>query len=145
MSRVRIASGPLLRFKVTHTNRKHKIRNPEELLREIEKSKTLPLVIVEGKKDKTALESLGFKNILVLHHDGTSLFSILDQIEEKGCKECAILTDFDRKGRQYYNILKKELVKRGIKVNDRFRNALMKKKISHIEGLDTFLKNNILE
>lgn len=126
---------------VYHKHKHHIKRNPEKLLKEIERAKSIPVIIVEGKKDKLALEQLGFKNIVVLHHDGISLYSVLDKIQGREYKECAILTDFDRKGRQYYSILKKELVKRGIKVNDRFRNALLREKISHIEGLATFLRN----
>ena len=114
----------------------------QKLIQELEKAKAIPNIIVEGKKDKSALVQLGFNpdNIIVLHHEGRSLYTILDQIESK---ECAILTDFDKKGRQYYAILKKELVKKGIKINSSFRTILLRERISHIEGLVKFIQNRM--
>lgn len=113
----------------------------QELIKEIEKARDIPIIIVEGKKDKQALEELDFNNVIVLHSGGKAIYSILDEI--KG-RECAILTDIDKKGREYYSTLKKELVKKGIKINDRFRKFLQREKISHIEGLATFVKHKTI-
>ncbi|RLE44667.1 hypothetical protein DRJ16_01705 [Candidatus Woesearchaeota archaeon] len=108
-----------------------------KLLSELEKAKKLPAVIVEGKKDKIALEKLGFKNVICLHRNGHSMYEVIEKIN---CKECAILTDFDRKGKYYYRILRKEFSKKGIKVVNSLRRILSRENITHIEGLPTFLR-----
>lgn len=95
------------------------------------------LIIVEGKKDKEALEKIGFNNIYVL--SGKPIYASIEKISD-AVKECAILTDFDKAGKKIYYILKKELVKNGVRINDCLRLALISKKISHVEGLATFMK-----
>lgn len=107
------------------------------LLQELEKAKTVPFIIVEGKKDKDVLQELGFNNVVLLHENGNPLYAVLDKIKE----ECVILTDFDKKGKEYYATLKKELLKRGIKVNDRFRRVLLRERISHIEGITAIMSS----
>ncbi|UZE94039.1 MAG: toprim domain-containing protein [Candidatus Pacearchaeota archaeon] len=96
------------------------------------------LVIVEGKKDKKALEKIGFENIFILH--GRPLYVQIEKISSE-VKECIILTDFDKKGKQLYHWLKKELVKNGVRINDRLRRVILGEKVSHIEGLATFIQN----
>ena len=109
------------------------------ILEEIEKAKNSGiLIIVEGKKDKKSLEELGFKNIIILH--GTPIYKRIEEIASE-TKECVILTDFDDKGKEFYYMLKKALVRRGVRINDRLRIAMLKEKISHVEGLYSFLRN----
>jgi len=96
------------------------------------------LVIVEGKKDKEALEKTGFNNVCVL--SGKPLYKNIEEIS-KSNKECVILTDFDKKGRHIYHALKKELVRNGVKINENLRIALMREKVSHVEGLASYLGN----
>jgi len=108
----------------------------QNLLKALERAKSLPAVIVEGKKDFSAMAHLGFDNLVVLHKEGVSMHSVFDRI--KG-KECAILTDMDKKGNQYYDLLRKELGREGIKVNNELRRAILANRISHIEGLATFV------
>ncbi len=114
----------------------------KDLIEEINRAKeSSSLVIVEDKKDKAALKELGFNNIFIL--SGKPLYSKLDKISEiiNKKRECIILTDFDKKGKQFYYLIKKNLVRKGIKVNDRLRIALIKEKISHVEGLATFIQH----
>ncbi len=111
------------------------------LLIEIDKAKNSDaLIVVEGCKDKKALEKLGFKskNIIILH--GRPFYVTVEKIKTK---ECIILTDFDKKGKHLYHSLKKELVKKGVRINNRLRIILLKNKISHIEGLATFIYNKL--
>lgn len=114
-----------------------------ELLNEIQKAiDENHIVIVEGAKDKKALEQLGFQNIIVLH--GRAFYKKIEEIltmTSKFGKEVIILTDLDRKGKQFYTAIKKELTREGIKINDRLRELLFKEKISHIEGLATFIEH----
>ena len=109
------------------------------LLQQLKENNT-PL-IVEGKKDKKALEELGLTNIITLYHK--PLYKI---VEELKTEEVAILTDFDKEGKRLYGKLRQECLRLGIKVNNKLRNFLIKEaRISHIEGLARFIysKENI--
>lgn len=92
-------------------------------------------IIVEGKKDKIALENLGCKNIITLNGSNAGLYNIIEKLPEN-CKEAVILTDLDKKGKQLYHRIKKILTVNKIKVDDRFRIYLFKEtKVRQIEGL----------
>lgn len=113
-----------------------------KLLRQLEKAKNY-LIIVEGKKDKSSLERLGFNRIFVIHETGKSLPEKIEQIQElceKKDKVC-ILTDFDKKGKKLYLLLKSKLVEAGVRLDNTLRGFLLKQKISHIEGLFHFVNN----
>jgi 5S rRNA maturation endonuclease (ribonuclease M5) len=111
----------------------------EKIIKQIEKAKDY-LIIVEGKKDKFALQRLGFKKIFVIHETGKSLGEKIEQIQEiVGKDKVCILTDFDKKGKQMYFLLKSKLQEIGVRMDNTFRGFLLKQKISHIEGLDHFI------
>jgi len=96
------------------------------------------IIIVEGKKDKHALELLGIKNIITLNKP---LFEIVENISSN-YKECVLLTDLDKKGKILYSKLKKDLQRNGVKTNDNFRNFLYKRtNLTNIEGLLTYYNN----
>ena len=95
------------------------------------------VIIVEGPKDKRALEHLGLKHIVVLKKP---LFEIVEEVSDK-TTHCAVLTDLDKEGKKIYGILKKGLQRHRVKVNDRFRNFLMRKtKLRQIEGMPHYLR-----
>ncbi len=107
-----------------------------EHIDKIKKSKTL--VIVEGKKDKKALQSLGIKNIVELSKK--PLFDIIEKISLKN-KECIILTDLDKHGKELYGKLNSGLQQHGVRINNNFRNFLFKStKLRQIEGLVTYIE-----
>lgn len=113
----------------------------EELNKELEKAKDL-LIVVEGIKDKHALEKLGFKNIFVINENNKSLNEKIEQLEEvAGKNKICILTDFDKKGKSLYLKLKSELAGRNVRLDNKFRAVLLNLKISHIEGLASFIEN----
>jgi len=117
-----------------------------ELLNQLEKAKPL-LIVVEGKKDKAALQQLGFQRIFVINETGKSLPEKIEQIQElcsKKDKVC-ILTDFDKKGKQMYLLLKSKFSELGIKMDNTLRSYLLKEKVSHIEGLFNFINNQNLK
>ena len=92
-------------------------------------------IIVEGKKDKIALENLGCKKIITLNGNKAGLHNIVEKLPEN-CKEAVILTDLDKKGKQLYHRIKKILTINKIKIDDRFRIYLFREtKIRQIEGL----------
>lgn len=110
--------------------------------KDLEKA-TQNIVVVEGKKDKSALQHLGFHKVFVIHETGKSIYEKIEQLAELCDKKdrVCILTDFDKKGKSLYMLLKSKLPELGIRLDNSFRGVLLKKKISHIEGLDKFLKN----
>lgn len=113
-----------------------------ELLHQIGKAKD-NLIIVEGKKDKHALQQLGFQRIFVINETGKSLPEKIEQIQAlcgKKDKVC-ILTDFDKKGKQMYLLLKSKFSELGIKMDNTLRGFLLKERVSHIEGLTNFMEN----
>jgi 5S rRNA maturation endonuclease (ribonuclease M5) len=114
----------------------------KEFLEHINKIKqSNALVIVEGKKDKIALQKFGIKNIIELNKK--PIFEIIENISSKN-KECVILTDLDKTGKQLYGKLNHGLQQFGVKVDNNFRNFLYKKtKLRQIEGLTTYMENNL--
>jgi len=114
----------------------------EELLEHINKIKqSNQLIIVEGKKDKRALQNFGIKNIIELNKK--PLFEIVENISNNN-EECIILTDLDRQGKELYGKLNSGLQQRGVKIDNNFRNFLFKNtKLRQIEGLETYAANNI--
>ena len=112
----------------------------DKLLEELEiLNNSEKIIIVEGKKDKKALEKLDITNVVTLK------MPIFQQCEEiaKEHKEVIILTDLDKEGKRLYSMIKKNLERNGVKIDDRFRNFLFKEtKLTQIEGLLTYIKNN---
>ena len=97
------------------------------------------LIIVEGKKDRTALQKLGISNVIELNKK--PLFQIVEDVAGSN-DECIILTDLDREGRQLYSKLKSNLQKHGVKINNKFREFLFKHtKLRQIEGIDSYLES----
>ncbi len=97
------------------------------------------LVIVEGKKDRIALNKLGITNIIELSKK--PLFQIVEEVSNSG-DECVILTDLDRKGRELYGKLNSDLQKHGVKVDNKLREFLFKNtKLRQIEGVDCYLES----
>lgn len=98
------------------------------------------LIIVEGKKDKIALENFGIKNIIELNKK--PLFEIIENISNSN-EKCIILTDLDRQGKELYGKLNSGLQQNGVKVDDNFRKFLYKNtRLRQIEGLTTYIENN---
>ena len=99
-------------------------------------------IIVEGKKDAAALEALGFEQVYAIHQTSVSLRERVEQIAfEVGKKrKMCILTDFDKKGKQLYLLLKKLFQEQGSRLNSSLRGILLRAGVSHIEGLDSFIE-----
>lgn len=97
-------------------------------------------IIVEGNKDKNALQSFGINNIFVLKKP---LHEVIEEIAEKH-KEVILLTDLDREGKQLYGKLNSGFQKYGVKVDNKFRNFLLKNtKLRQIEGLRRYAEQKI--
>ncbi len=107
-----------------------------ELLKDIKERGTL--VVVEGVKDKRALESFGIKNIFTLKKP---LYAVVEEIASAE-KEVVLLTDLDEEGKKLYHQLSRDLQKHGVKVDNRLREFLFTTKLRHVEGLATYLSHD---
>ena len=88
----------------------------EEFVKDLRKESKDKVVVVEGIKDKKALDKLGIKNIITLKKP---LYAVIEDIVESG-KECIILTDLDKKGKQLYARLSSKLKQFGVKIDNSF-------------------------
>lgn len=117
----------------------NKLERLERTLGELKESSSLKLV--EGKRDKKALEAFGIDKIRIIHGP---LPDLVDKLRETE-KEIILLTDFDRRG----ELIKKRLVELcendGIEVDLSYRRELRR-----LTGLNTIEElaskyENILE
>lgn len=108
----------------------------DELLELLEAKKHLP-TIVEGKRDRASLEQLGFSSIIEIDR---ALFVVVERFTKGDTVQ--ILTDLDKKGKELYGRLRKDLVARGVKIDDGIRNTLFTTELSHIEGLFRYVLRN---
>jgi len=94
------------------------------------------LILVEGIKDKRALESLGLTNIITLRQK--PLFQIAEEVAEQA-KDAIILTDLDKEGKKLFSKLSTDVQKLGVRVDNRFREFLFKEtKLRQIEGIKRY-------
>ncbi len=112
---------------------------PEEELEkfsdELSILKKSEMVIVEGTHDKKALQTFGVRKIITLVQPRY-------KVVEACKKEAVILTDLDAEGKRIYAKLKDEFSRRGVKINDRFRNFLSRyTRLRQIEGLETYINH----
>jgi len=111
-----------------------------EFLEKIAESKVL--VIVEGYKDKRALEKFGVRNIITLKQP---LYKVIEFVSEN-FKRCIVLTDLDKEGKQLYARISKKLRQRRVKIDDKFREFLFKEtKLRQIEGIWRYVKRKIIQ
>lgn len=97
------------------------------------------LIIVEGKRDRAALEELGIKNVIILKN---AIYKDIENVVNNDNKEIIILTDLDKMGKKLYAKLKRGLTERGITVDNYFREFLFKHtRLRQIEGLVSYMHN----
>jgi 5S rRNA maturation endonuclease (ribonuclease M5) len=90
-------------------------------------------IIVEGKKDVAALESLGLSGFYTLSK--TPVFAVIEAVADRH-KKAVILTDFDAEGRKLYGRISSGLQDHGVEVDNVFREWLQRHtKVRQIEGL----------
>tara|TARA_Y100000310_G_scaffold331808_1_gene406102 strand:- start:20923 stop:21309 length:387 start_codon:yes stop_codon:yes gene_type:complete len=95
------------------------------------------LIVVEGVKDKRALEKFGIEDIITLKK---AIYKTAEDIAKQE-KDCIILTDLDREGKKLYKELSTKLQDLGVKVDKSFREFLFRKtKLRQIEGLRKYLE-----
>ncbi|KKL67212.1 hypothetical protein LCGC14_2137260, partial [marine sediment metagenome] len=98
-------------------------------------------VIVEGKRDKAALETLGLRGEVITFNRGVRVHDFCEHIAENHA-EVVLLTDWDREGDALHKKLGRELKGRW-EVFGRFREVLMlmcQKEVKDVEGLPALLR-----
>jgi 5S rRNA maturation endonuclease (ribonuclease M5) len=105
--------------------------NKEKIVEELGKIRD-KTIIVEGIKDKRALELFGFKEIVILKK---GIFETCEEIS-KNAKEVVILTDLDSEGKKLYSVIYENLERNNVKVDNKFREFLFRETgLRQIEGL----------
>ena len=109
-----------------------------------ESAKGVP-IIVEGKKDKEALCSLGVEGLVLTAKTGGKAFlDVVLEIERIGAREVILLLDFDRRGREGTKRLKQDFERIRVKPNVRFWRelaGLVSRDIQCVESLNAYLEN----
>ncbi|MBI5001223.1 MAG: hypothetical protein HZB92_06850 [Euryarchaeota archaeon] len=99
-------------------------------------------IIVEGKKDSRALETLGFSSNIIELNAGLSILSFCERIASKH-REIIVLTDWDRKGGRLFRQLADCFKSLDVAVDGKFRSDmahLAKKGAKDVEGLPGFIR-----
>ena len=110
----------------------------EQLLQKLQKSGAA--IIVEGKKDRAALEKLGLASSCIFVLNKTPLFVVAEAVA-KNHSTAAILTDLDAEGRKLYGKLSTLLQRLGIKIDNALRNFLFKStQLRQIEGISKIIQ-----
>lgn len=112
------------------------IQEIENIIEDIKESKKY--ILVEGKNDKIALQRLGLLKIIVI--DKRPLYKAVEDIVSK-TREIIILTDMDKEGKKLYSKISSDVQQFGVKVDNKYREALYKKtKLRQIEGFTSYMK-----
>lgn len=108
----------------------------EEFVEKLRNDSEYKIVLVEGIKDKNSLARLGVKNIITLNKP---LYKIVEEITESK-KDCIILTDLDKAGKEIYSRISSKLKEFGVKVDNSFREFLFKTRLRQVEGITKYIK-----
>lgn len=119
----------------------------EKILQLLEKlgkeSKRGVPIIVEGRKDVSALQRLGVKGEIILTKtSGKSFLDVVGEVDERGKREVILLMDFDRRGREWTKRLTQHLETMRVKPNSLFWKEfqnLAGREVKDIEGLATYI------
>jgi len=113
----------------------------QDLCEILEELRSLPKdtsILVEGRKDKAALRSLGVR-APIIQASTKPLFGLLP-----AHGRVIILTDYDREGKDIARATETVARSLGITPDLEYRRRIQRStmgEISHIEGLDTYLSN----
>ncbi len=105
----------------------------------IEKNRTVP-VIVEGLRDRRALQALGVQGDVRVLNRGNRILAIAEELARTH-REAIILTDWDTRGGRLARSLRDALEACGVRYDDDLRarlTILCRKDIKDVESLHTF-------
>lgn len=108
----------------------------KKFLEDLKKSDTL--ILVEGKRDRKALEAAGLNKIIEI--SGKTLEKVVDILKEKQ-SGVIILTDYDKEGIKQFKRLKSLSLSNEIKVYDDMRKKFKRIfRVNKIEELSSYFK-----
>ena len=99
------------------------------------------LIVVEGKRDKRALNVLGLTNVKEI--SGKPLDVFVEKVKADSPESVIILSDFDEEGEKKEAQLTKLFQKEGIKVKSRMRRRI--KKLLHVHRIEEIRFIKLLE
>ncbi|MEJ5338162.1 MAG: toprim domain-containing protein [Aquificaceae bacterium] len=103
----------------------------EEWRRKLREASQGRAVLVEGKRDRWALQRFGIKNVFTL--EGKRLSDLPDLLED--FREVVLLFDLDKHGERINTKVKEILEKQGYILIEDFREELRNKGIIYVEDL----------
>ena len=100
-------------------------------------------IVVEGVRDKEALEELGVTKEIAMYSVGFSYAGFVDYLMSR-YRRVTILTDYDRAGKKLNKRLTASLEREGVKVENRYRDRIGKilcvRGIRNIESITSLTK-----
>jgi 5S rRNA maturation endonuclease (ribonuclease M5) len=124
--------GELWRTKAIELRRSRRLNENEaalvEFIQTLDSKYENLLVIVEGKRDMTVLRNLGLEAPVIKTQTRLSRTELIDKIVKAARTDgqVLVLTDFDKKGKEIYRFVEKELEIAGIKNLKRERRLIRK-------------------
>ncbi|HHT75140.1 MAG TPA: Toprim subdomain protein [Methanomassiliicoccaceae archaeon] len=113
----------------------------EEIIEELRELARQSVILVEGRKDRHALDVLGVHGDIVQVQDARGIFGVAEELAAKR-RSAVILTDWDRKGGQLAELLRNALRSCGVPYDDSIRMkiaVLSKKEIKDVESIPAFV------
>jgi len=98
-------------------------------------------ILVEGKRDREALDSLGIKGEIILTSQKT-LFNLCEELARSGC-DVIILSDWDERGDEVARQVETFLEADGIRPDTMIRERiipLVRKEIKDVENLHKYME-----
>jgi 5S rRNA maturation endonuclease (ribonuclease M5) len=121
--------------------RERKLDELHKIFRKLADKSMETVILVEGKKDRSALRVLGVRgNIICMKHSGQILFDVLDQVPDR---EVILLVDFDDYGTSLAIKITQYLEEKRVKVNSVFwrkLRGLVRRDVKDIEGIPSYLE-----
>ena len=115
-----------------------RLQRLEKLMEELQQENLTVPVLVEGKRDVEALRNIGLEGEILMVHEGHTIIEMCEALASRH-KEVILMLDWDRKGRQLTERIRRILMTEDIKVNEEFMGRiffLVCKETKEVEALD---------
>lgn len=104
-------------------------------------------IVVEGRRDVEALRRLGCAGQVHPIHAGATLHERAEHFAA-GTTWVILLTDWDRKGQQLFDVMRVNLAANGVRADGEFRDKLqfwMRPPVKEVEDLASYVERNRLK
>lgn len=111
-----------------------------EIIDDLKRSNQECPIIVEGERDKYALQRIGIAGKIIVYNTGMSIVEFCDSTAQK-YGSVILLTDWDRTGIKLHDEMMRIFNSLAVDVNDRFWIILGRftgRTVTEVEVLDTF-------